>query len=123
MALEIRHKLKKKHGKIPFRRFRSGGYDHFNIQLFVEGDKEELDRLDIVEYQLHSTFPKPLRRVRDRKRSFPLNIWTWGEFDIYVTFHFKDGSVRESVYSLEYSSELPSDDDAYIDVSPSTLQG
>ena len=68
MTLEIRHKLKKRRGKIPFRRFREDGYEHFNVRIYVDGESDELDRLESVEYQLHSTFPNPLRQVRDRKR-------------------------------------------------------
>ncbi|HFD12404.1 MAG TPA: hypothetical protein ENJ32_08050, partial [Crenotrichaceae bacterium] len=80
------------------------------------------DTLKKVEYELHPSFYNPLRAVENPKGGFPLDIWTWGEFDITVTFYYKDGSVSDSVFSLAYSDELPASDKAYIDITPDSLK-
>ena len=113
--VKIRHRILKRGGKIRSRRFREGGYEHFNIRVFVEGDIEDLQS---VEYQLHPTFRNPDRVVEDPDRGFALDIWTWGEFDIRVTLHFQDGSTEEMVYPLAYSDELPASDSAYTNEGP-----
>jgi transcription initiation factor IIF auxiliary subunit len=58
--VKIRHTILKRGGKIRSRRFHEGGYEHFNVRVFVDGDIEDLQS---VEYQLHPTFPNP-HRVR-----------------------------------------------------------
>lgn len=117
--MKIRHKLLKRHGKIRSRRFREGGYEHFNIRVFVDGDIEDLQS---VEYELHSTFRNPRRVVNNSDHGFALDIWTWGEFDIPVTLHFRDGSTEQVVYPLTYSGELPASDSAYTNEGP-TAEG
>lgn len=122
MALTVRHEFNKRRGKILSKRFHKGGYEHFYLHIYVDGEDAELDSLERVEYQLHSTFDRPLRVARDRSRNFQLNIWTWGEFDIYVTFHFLDGRVEERVHSLKYSDQLPPGDNAYLDTTDSKIK-
>ena len=101
------------------RRFKDIPDECYNLRIFVEGDINSLER---VEYELHPSFYNPLKRVDKRKGGFPLEIWTWGEFDITVSFYYKDGSVTGTVFSLAYSNELPSEDDAYLDVTPDYLK-
>lgn len=107
---KIKHELKKKDGKIRFKKLNPNGHEHFFIKIYVEGD---LDSLKMVEYELHSTFKNPIRESTNRESGFPLNIWTWGEFDIYVIFHFKDGTTKETVYPLKYSNQLVADPKQY----------
>ena len=113
--VKIRHKILKRGGKIRSRTFQAGGYMHFNVRLFVDGEIEDLQS---VEYQLHPTFRNPHHVVEDPDRGFALDIWTWGEFDIVVTLHFQDGSQEEMVYTLAYSDELPARDSAYTNEGP-----
>ena len=117
--IKVRHKLLKKNGKILMRHFKGIPDECFNIRIFLEGD---IDTLKKVEYELHPSFYNPLRAVENPKGGFPLDIWTWGEFDITVTFYYKDGSVSDSVFSLAYSDELPASDKAYIDITPDSLK-
>lgn len=112
--LRLRHKVLRKHDKVLIRRFRSDGYEHFHLRLYLEGD---LNDVDWVEYHLHETFPDPNRKVTSSKNAFALDIWTWGEFTVFATVGFKDGAIQELTHELEYSSELPAGDSDYLDVS------
>ena len=114
--LQIKHEILKKGGKVKFKRFRKNGNDHFHINIYIDGEKDEFDQLERVEYELHPTFNNPNRSITKREDGFPLKIWTWGEFDIQVTFYFLDGKVSDKVYQLRYSNELPTKEDDYIDL-------
>ena len=118
--LHVRHALRKRNGKIRFRKFNASGAEHFAIRLYVEGD---VDALESVTYELHPTFPNRVRHVRDPQGGFKLDIWTWGEFDVDVTFHRQDGESESTVYPLEYGSELPSDPGAYVDETDPSVRG
>lgn len=118
-VLKVKHELVKRRGKILMRKFKDITYECFRLRLFIEGD---IDVLEGVEYELHPSFPNPLIMVKKRKGGFPLEIWTWGEFDITVTFYHKDGDITDTVYSIAYSDQLPAEDEAYIDESPPYLR-
>lgn len=113
--LRVGHKVVKSGSKIRSRRFREGGYEHYKIRLFVEGD---VAALKSVEYLLHDTFANPHRIITDPADGFALDIWTWGEFEIKVTLNFKDGTKTELSHSLAYSDELPASDSAYTNEGP-----
>jgi transcription initiation factor IIF auxiliary subunit len=110
----VRHELQKKNGKILFKKFSSNGSEHFKIRIFLHGNIEQIESVD---YELHSSFKKPCRHVENKESCFSLEIWTWGEFDINVTLYFMDGSIGEITYLLKYSNQLVAEADAYIDVS------
>jgi transcription initiation factor IIF auxiliary subunit len=68
--------------------------DHWwSWAVWVEGPESELDGIEYVEYTLHPTFPKPVRRIRDRATKFRLETGGWGVFTIYAKAVRKDGSV------------------------------
>lgn len=119
LEYKVKHEVVKHKGKILFRHFKDLPDECFKIRLYVEGD---LRRLERVEYELHPSFDKPLQSVKKSRGGFPIEIWTWGEFDILVTFYFKNGEAQDTVYSLAYSKELPEDEDEYIDVTPDYLR-
>jgi|APSaa5957512535_1039671.scaffolds.fasta_scaffold309927_1 transcription initiation factor IIF auxiliary subunit len=112
--ISVRHKLLKRNGKILFKKFSDKGDEHFKLSIFLDG---EIEQVESVDYELHRSFKNPLRKVDNKKTNFELVIWTWGEFDIGVTIHFKDGSLGETVYTLKYSDQLVAESNAYIDVS------
>lgn len=119
--LQVKHELVRRGGKIRFRKFHRGGAEHFNLRISVEGS--DVGDLESVEYELHPTFPSPLRKVTKREGGFPLDIWTWGEFEIPVTFYFQDGAVAGTRYQLEYSNELPAGEEEYVDETPASVKG
>lgn len=112
MAIQIKHELVRHRGKVRFRKFRRGGYENFRVKLYVSGD---IDNIKKVEYELHPSFRNSLRVGRDREKGFPIEIWTWGEFEILVTVYYNDGTEEEHTYDLKYSNELPADNSAYFD--------
>jgi len=122
MDLTVAHEVEKdRRGKIKYRRFRKGGYDHYKVKLYIKGD--DLKNVSHVEYELHPTFSNRNRTVEDPSDNFSLSIWTWGEFDVAVTVYLKDGEIKTFNHPLEYSNQLPANDDAYVDVTPEQYQG
>lgn len=99
--------IKTSEGQIKYRLFHDGGREHYHIGIWLEGDKEELDDVEKVEYELHPSFKRRLRSSSNRENNFSITIWTWGMFNIEATVHFKDGSSRKHTYYLSY--ELPPD--------------
>lgn len=68
--------------------------------VWLEGPDEELDQIDSVVYILHSTFKEPVQRVSNRMARFRLRGSSWGEFNIYLKIHLKDGQVVERQHWL-----------------------
>ena len=118
--ITVEHSLVKKGGKVRFRKFTTDGYDQFRLRVNVSGP---LDEIAYIEYELHPTFRDPVRISTDRKNGFPIEFWTWGEFEVLVTVHLAEGRKAEQVYMLEYSEELPSTDEEYFDETPENLRG
>ncbi len=116
--ITVKHEVLKKAGRIRLRKFTKGGYDHYKIRIFLSGP---LEQIEYVEYELHPTFVNPVRVSKDRSGGFPIEIWTWGEFDIFVTVHFLEGRVEELTYKLQYSTELPPRDTAYFNETPKSI--
>lgn len=71
------------------------GENWWNWSVWIEGSGEELDALEFVEWQLHPTFPNPIRRVTDRSTNFRLDTGGWGVFMIHATAHRKDGTTEK----------------------------
>ena len=115
MSFTVKHELVKRDGKIRFRKFSEKGYEHFNIRLYIEGP---IEQVEYVEYELHPTFKDTNRIIRKRAGGFPLNIWTWGEFDIIVTIHPISGDREQIIYPLKFGADLPADSAKYIDETP-----
>jgi len=71
-----------------------GKSDHWwDWAVWLEGPASDLDQIEYVEYTLHPTFPKPVRRTYDRETNFRLAIGGWGVFAIHAKAVRKDGSV------------------------------
>ena len=115
-ALEIHSELlRNADGKIRYRKLRAGGYEHYNVRIYVDGSPEALARVESVEYELHPSFPDPHRVVRNRDDNFALQLWCWGTFDIQVTFNLRGGGVETTNYYLRFV--LPEDTgDNYVEV-------
>jgi len=77
------------------------GDNWWKWSVWVEGDKETLNRIEYVEYTLHPTFPQPVRRIEDRGSKFRLDSEGWGEFTIRAQVIHKDGSKKSLKHWLE----------------------
>jgi len=88
-----------------------GEYEWYEWEVFMKepAQPEELDQVKSVEYQLHETFPDPIRIVDDRNSRFALRSAGWGEFDIFITIYLKSGDKIETKYSLDLGKPPPPD--------------
>ena len=113
--IKVRSKLLRRGSQIPFKVFREGGKEHYNVRIQLDAEPEELTKIKSVEYQLHDSFRNPTRISNDRDSQFSIEIWTWGMFEIAVTIHL-DGGRRETLtHHMKFS--LPSDDGSnYVQV-------
>ena len=68
--------------------------------VWLEGPDDRLDQIESVTYQLHETFPNPIRTVSDRGSNFKLESSGWGEFMIYVTVNFREGTTEQLLHWL-----------------------
>ncbi len=117
MDLQIAHKVQRnKQGKIRYRRFRKGGYDHYRVRLYLKG--EDVSKVAYVEYELHPTFSNRNRTVDNSDENYSLYIWTWGEFDVAATVYLNTGENVTYIHLLEYSNELPVNEGEYVDETP-----
>ena len=56
--------------------------------------------MDFVEWQLHPTFPNPIRRVTNRSTNFRLDTGGWGVFMIRASAQRKDGTAEKLQHYL-----------------------
>jgi transcription initiation factor IIF auxiliary subunit len=77
------------------------GDDWWDWSVELEADGPTLDRVKYVEYELHPTFPKPVRRSTNRSTNFRLATAGWGGFTIYAEVVFRDGSKEKLQHELE----------------------
>ena len=78
------------------------GDDYWDWSLWIESGESGLDKIENVIYNLHYTFPNPVRTIRTRENKFKLETSGWGIFTIYARISFKD----ETVLDLEHELEL-----------------
>ena len=60
-----------------------------------------------VEYQLHPTFPNPIRTVDDKESRFALRSRGWGTFPIRITVLLEDGGEVKTEYMLSFRKLWP----------------
>src|SRR5262249_46384322 len=71
---------------VPEVRYHSSGDLYlYKVWIFLAG--EDLPRVKSVTYQLHETFPEPVRTVQrtPSNQDCRLVLWTWGVFQINAT--------------------------------------
>jgi len=78
------------------------GDDYWVWSVWVDATDDALNKIDHVVYNLHYTFPNPVRIIATRNDKFRLETLGWGIFTIYARIHFKD----ETVLDLEHELEL-----------------
>jgi hypothetical protein len=65
------------------------------------GSEAILSSIDRVEYILPATFDPPIRIVNRREGGFKLNAIVWGEFEVRILIHFKDGELKAKNLRVE----------------------
>lgn len=77
------------------------GDDWWSWSVWLDASEETLDSVDYVEYTLHRSFPKPVRKARDRASKFALKTGGWGTFTVYANVVFNDGQTVNLDHELE----------------------
>lgn len=81
--------------------------DEWCWSLWLVGLDENLDAVAFVDWELHPTFPNPIRRTHDRESGFRLEGRAWGEFMVHVRVHRGDGQVEELEHWLRLGTDAP----------------
>ena len=77
------------------------GDDYWDWSIWIESTKLGLDKIENVIYNLHYTFPNPVRIINTRENKFKLETSGWGVFIIYIRINFKDNTILELEHKLE----------------------
>ena len=77
------------------------GDDWWNWSVWLEAPPKDLEQIDHVEYTLHPTFPKPVRRVSDPSTKFKLDTGGWGTFTIRAKAVMKNGKEVPLIHDLK----------------------
>jgi transcription initiation factor IIF auxiliary subunit len=77
------------------------GEDWWDWSLELDAPPETLRNVKYVEYELHPTFPKPIRKVADRSSNFRLETAGWGTFPVQARVVFNDGTEKKLEHELE----------------------
>jgi transcription initiation factor IIF auxiliary subunit len=75
--------------------------DWWRWSVWLDGTKQDLDKIAAVEWRLHPSFPEPVRKTSDRKNKFRLDTAGWGVFMINAAVTMKDGSVTKLRHHLQ----------------------
>lgn len=70
--------------------------------ISIEGSEKELDKIQCVEYTLHRTFRKPIRKVCSRDNKFLFATKGWGTFTIPIILFLKDGTTHRLSHQLRF---------------------
>lgn len=76
--------------------------------VWLQGDGNDLERVDHVVYHLHPTFPNPDRTVTDAASGFKLTASGWGTFTLGVEIHYRDGTSELRQHPLDFGLAAPS---------------
>lgn len=76
------------------------GDDWWTWSVWIEGSDDQLDQIDHVVYQLHPTFPEPVRTVKRRASKFKLKSEGWGVFTVYARVFTREGAACKLSHEL-----------------------
>jgi transcription initiation factor IIF auxiliary subunit len=83
-----------------------GGTNWWRWTAFIEAKgSSNLEKIKYVEYQLHSSFKNPIKRVRTSSDGFALSMKGWGTFLLRARVVFEDSSMKPIMleHSLQFS--------------------
>ena len=75
--------------------------DWYEWKIWVGGPAAMLKKIEEVEYILHPSFPRRIRRSKDSGTGFLLESEGWGEFDIAVNVFYRDGDEAAYIVPLK----------------------
>ena len=77
------------------------GDDWWSWSLELDAPRDVMERVKCVIYELHPTFPKPVRKITDRETNFRLETAGWGVFPVEARVIFEDGTEEMIEHHLE----------------------
>ena len=77
------------------------GDEWWSWSVELDAPRDVLARVKCVIYELHPTFPKPVRKITDRESRFRLETAGWGVFPIEARVIFKDGTEEKLKHELK----------------------
>jgi transcription initiation factor IIF auxiliary subunit len=90
--------------------------ERWSWTVFLMGPAEELNDVECVEYELHSSFPEPRQRKCERgdpQQAFALTGEGWGVFDVRASVRFRDSRPPILLnHRLRFDAALQSDNAA-----------
>jgi transcription initiation factor IIF auxiliary subunit len=82
------------------------GAGRWDWAIFVDADPDALRQIESVEYNLHPTFPNPVRKVCGQPETkSALSSNGWGTFTVKVKIQYKNGSVENLEHELIFKQE------------------
>lgn len=80
-------------------KIKDGYYDWW---VYLIAENNVMKQIESVTYTLHPTFPEPVVSVKDPKEGFRLNARGWGEFQIKVDIHLRNGETISKYHWLDF---------------------
>ncbi len=84
---------------------KTGHKEYWEWSVWLEGDNDELESVEQVDYRLHPTFPRPNRTSTSARTNFRIKSFGWGEFQIFANVRFKDGRTETLEHWLRLRTE------------------
>lgn len=81
--------------------FKYIGDDYWDWSVWIDANKEDIENIEYVTYNLHHTFINPVRVIRDRESKFKLETSGWGTFTIYAVLSFTNNTIIQLEHELE----------------------
>lgn len=76
-----------------FARIIEEGKKDYEISVWVFSRSQEIqDRIERVEYRLHSTYKRRIRDSKDKEKNFELVLLAWGQFNLKVQVYLSGES-------------------------------
>jgi transcription initiation factor IIF auxiliary subunit len=79
------------------------GEDWWSWSAYLKGD--DLEKIDYVEYILHPTFERPVRKIKDRATFFRIYAEGWGSFELKAIVYRLSGQKCLLTHTVKLAYE------------------
>jgi transcription initiation factor IIF auxiliary subunit len=79
--------------------------DWYEWCIFSPDPAHDLEDVSEVEYQLHPSFPDPIRKMTNQEQRFALFSSGWGNFQIRIKVTYKSGATEETFHYLNLENQ------------------
>ena len=74
--------------------------DYWDWKIWLIASEDILNKIKVVRYGLHPTFPNPIRIIDDPSDGFSLKSSGWGEFNVKIEIIFNEGNNLKTTHWL-----------------------